>query len=244
MFSTQFLIEPVFLTPLAFGIVVVNILLLVIFIVVSSSFFKRIVLSTKEVEKIREEAHHEAEAFIARSREEALALITRTNTGVAQTLEDIHGASMDTQRKVEKTYESFVVQETERLRKGAQELLRSYEDAGVAARSSYQKSADAIDVAVMRQTQDAIGKFQKVLEEEAKHFRVSAEEHFHTWQKQAVQEIDVYKQASLKKIESSIYQIITLISKEVMGRALNLEGQQELVMRALEEAKKEGFFKS
>lgn len=243
MYFIKFFIDQTFLVPLAVGMVIVNILLFFIFILVSSLFFKRIILSTEVAEKIRENARKEAENLVVQSRQEAVAYVLKINEDVAKILEDLRIASLDTQRKVEKTYELSLAHDTEQIRKGAQDLLRSYEEAGMAAKSAYQKSADAIDIAVIRQTQDAMIKFQKVLEDEATRFRVSAEELFHGWQKQASQEIDAYKQASFKKVEQALYQVIALISKEVIGRGLDLDGQQELVMRALEEAKKEGFFK-
>ncbi len=240
----QFLTDQVFITSLAVGVLVVNLLLFIIFILVSSSFFKRITLTSNEAEKIRASARHEADLFIAQSRREALALFEKTNERMARILDDVQASSSLAQQKMAKTYESFMAQEMDRVRKGTQELLASYESAGIAAKSSYQKSADAIDMAVIRQTQEAMNKFQKTLEEEVEKFRASADERFGEWQKQAAQEIDAYKQASFKKIEKSLYQVIALISKEIIGRAVDLEGQQELVLKALEEAKKEGFFKS
>lgn len=244
MFNTQFILDPAFTIPFVFGVLAVNVLLLVVFIIVSSSFFKRIVLSQQEAEKIRETARREAEILISHAREEALAVVSKSNVAVEEMLKEIHAASLDTQKRIEQKYEFFVGQETERLAKGAQELLRTYEDVGLATKSSYRKTAEAIESAIMKQIQDAIAAFQHTLEEEVKNFRVSAEERTHEWQKRAQEEIDVYKRESLKKIDESLYRIISFIAKEVIGHALDLDGQQELVMRALETAKKEGFFKS
>ena len=55
-------------------------------------------------------------------------------------------------------------------------------------------------------------------------------------------EISDYKRESLRKVEDAIYRILNLVSKSILGKALSLEDQQDLVVRALDEAKKQGFF--
>ena len=54
------------------------------------------------------------------------------------------------------------------------------------------------------------------------------------------QELEEYKRIQFEKLDESIYRVLAKITKEIVGEAVSLEGQQELVMRVLEEAKKEG----
>lgn len=72
---------------------------------------------------------------------------------------------------------------------------------------------------------------QKIVEEKI-------EQEYATVQK----ELSVYKSEKLKEIDESIYKFLANVSKLVFGKVLSLEEHQELVMKALEEAKKEGIF--
>lgn len=55
-------------------------------------------------------------------------------------------------------------------------------------------------------------------------------------------EIESYRQAQFKKIDSSIHMVVASVAKEVLGRTISLSEHEDLVKRALERAKKSRFF--
>lgn len=55
-------------------------------------------------------------------------------------------------------------------------------------------------------------------------------------------EVQVYKEARLKRVDAAIFEIIKQVSQKVIGKSLSLEDKEELVMKSLEEAKKENVF--
>lgn len=55
-------------------------------------------------------------------------------------------------------------------------------------------------------------------------------------------EVQAYKQARLKRVDAAIFEIIKQVSQKVIGKSLSLEDKEELVMKSLEEAKKENVF--
>lgn len=55
-------------------------------------------------------------------------------------------------------------------------------------------------------------------------------------------QLDQYKKEQLSKIESNIYEILARASESVIGQAVNLDLHQELIIKALEQAKREGVF--
>ena len=58
----------------------------------------------------------------------------------------------------------------------------------------------------------------------------------------AEQEIAAYKQQKIAEIDSKVYQMIGEIAKKTIGHAIDLASHQELVLEALEKAKKEKLF--
>jgi len=56
------------------------------------------------------------------------------------------------------------------------------------------------------------------------------------------EEIAAYKQQKIKEIDSKVYQMIGEIAKKTIGYAIDLSTHQELVLEALEKAKKEKLF--
>lgn len=51
-----------------------------------------------------------------------------------------------------------------------------------------------------------------------------------------------YKKEQLERIENNIYHILSRGAEEVLGQAVNLDLHQELIIKALEQAKREGVF--
>lgn len=58
----------------------------------------------------------------------------------------------------------------------------------------------------------------------------------------AKKEIESYKENELKKIDNGIYSLLEKISMLALGKALNLSDQEDLIIKSLEKAKKEGVF--
>ena len=58
----------------------------------------------------------------------------------------------------------------------------------------------------------------------------------------ARKEIDQYRADQIKKINDGIYSIIQRVTESVLGKAISLSQHEELIINALEKAKKEGVF--
>lgn len=56
-------------------------------------------------------------------------------------------------------------------------------------------------------------------------------------------EISTYKEAELKKIKDSVYELLEKISKITLGKALNLSDHEDLIIKSVEKAINEGVFK-
>ena len=46
----------------------------------------------------------------------------------------------------------------------------------------------------------------------------------------------------MKKVDSAIHRIILLVSRDIIGQGLELKEHNQLVIQALDRAKREGFF--
>lgn len=99
-------------------------------------------------------------------------------------------------------------------------LINIYKDIQNSARSDFAKYKEA----VQKQTFEA----EKIAEERIKD----------DYEKLKI-EVGQLRLKKLEELESNIDNIILNISKDVIGRSLNLSDHQDLIMRALEEAKKE-----
>jgi|GEM_PF-3755748 len=61
-------------------------------------------------------------------------------------------------------------------------------------------------------------------------------------QKEYRSQLEAYRQQSLKKIEESLFNLIEEVASKVIGKSLTREEHESLVIKALEEAKKDNVF--
>lgn len=85
--------------------------------------------------------------------------------------------------------------------------------------------------------------FKEVLQKETVDSQKIVEQKIEEEYKAAQTDVDSYKKEQLKKIDTSIYDILQLVAKEVLGKSLSLGEHEALVTEALEKAKTEGVFK-
>lgn len=60
--------------------------------------------------------------------------------------------------------------------------------------------------------------------------------------KKVEQELSAYKLAMEKRVDDSIFKIVSTVSSRVIGKNLSIEEQEELVLQALNEAKRQNIF--
>lgn len=82
--------------------------------------------------------------------------------------------------------------------------------------------------------------FREILKKETYDSQKIVETKIEETYKATQKEIEDYKTERLKKVEGQIFEIIQNVSREVLGKTLSRDEHEQLVMDALEKAKKEG----
>lgn len=193
----------------------------------------------KDIDRLKEPA----EEIIKRANDQASQIIGEARNKAIEVLRSTELISHDSKEKLEKSIQTFLQQEVEHLGQTSDKLVQAYQDAGQEAKQDYLKTLETVSLAVTKDGHEVLARFREEAAEKLKRYRQAMEEQFEEGKAGAQKDIEKYKQEALGKVENSIYDLLLVISKKVLGKALHLEEQQEIVARALEEAKKEGFFR-
>jgi len=81
--------------------------------------------------------------------------------------------------------------------------------------------------------------FRAALQEDLAREQSSLHERVEEEYKIANSQVEVYKASLVTRVDESIYEIVKAISEKVMRRSLRLEEHEDLIIQALEEAKRE-----
>lgn len=79
--------------------------------------------------------------------------------------------------------------------------------------------------------------YKNIIEKETFQSQKVLEEKIETEYKQVEFELEAYKRSKMQKIDDDFYQLVEQITKIILGRAISIEEQENLVIDALEKAK-------
>ena len=132
--------------------------------------------------------------------------------------------------------------EDERVGEVAGDLIRIYRAMMESMREQYGTIIRATAKEMGDSGQQSIRQLHELLKDQTTRYEGVLKQQIQEGFMSAQKEISSYKHESLRKVEEAIYRILNLVSKSIIGKVLSLEDQQDLVIRALNEAKQEGFF--
>jgi hypothetical protein len=119
--------------------------------------------------------------------------------------------------------------------------------------AAYQKALDSLEQGILNQMKAAPGDVKKGIQDQLllvgenlskeltgtqNEFRNALENTYKSMQV----DLDKYKKAKLAKVDESIVNAIEEIAKVVIAKTIPIEEHEELVVKALDQAKKEGLF--
>ncbi|MEK7070662.1 MAG: hypothetical protein AAB966_02545 [Patescibacteria group bacterium] len=194
---------------------------LLIFVLMYAYFLhKRVTsLSNQEIhaldqsDGILKQAHEEAEKIVKKAMEDAEVISTNADSFKA-----------DLQKSMQLILKNSSSKYTDVFQKEIDQLLQSYRQQFVEKQEKYLKEAENLMNDEKLSSQFYL---QKKVEEEVASAKKSIEQ---------------YKQEQLKQFDQKVADFVQEVGKKVLGHALDVKDQKELIFGALEQANKDGIF--
>ena len=226
----------------AIATVIINACLLVIFGSIGTVFLKRMQIASGDVERQKREAREKAEALFENASRESLRIVEEAGKKASEMLGKTQTVKETLETQLTHAIEEFSQKETERVGRIAQDLVITYRAMIESSKQQYDNMAEGVMKEMADDARRSIKQFRESFKEQTIHYESALKQQAQEGFMSAQKEINDYKRESLRHVENAIYNIINLVAKSVLGKALNLEDQQDLVIHALHEAKQQGFF--
>ena len=179
---------------------------------------------------------------LSRAREDADEIIREAESRAE---EIVNGAQLlrgRAEERFERAMEGFLERESKRLAAAGEKLFGEYGGIAEETRGAYARVIEEVSKSVSEEARRGISELEEFIKNEMVRYERLTDRGLEEWRRTIEAEIEKKKEAGLKRVEESIYRILFFVSKEVLGRAINLEEHQALVVRALDDAKRQGFF--
>ena len=159
---------------------------------------------------------------------------------------DIMAKSKALNERIEKAFEEavqkFLNEEAKHLFEVTDRLAREYQNLAQDSEGAYSRVIGEASKAISDEARKTTLIFSEFVKGEMARYERLTDQGLEEWRRTLKEEIEKKKEIGLKRVEESIYRILFFVSKEVLGKSINLEDHQDLVVRALDDAKRQGFF--
>lgn len=231
-------IEPTIFFNIIGSLFVLGIALIVVAFLYLKTLKKLDRLHKREV-KLEEETHKKALLLIQNSRGKAYEIIQDANKKAFEILKNAASVTDKSKSVLEKELEEVYKKQVEDLGITSNELLDDYQkllqDAKKDSLNMVKNISKSIEMSALSEVQD----FKEVLRQETLASQKVVAEKIEQEYNQIEEDVKEYKAQKLKEVEDSIYSLLKRVSEETIGKSLNLEQHEELVLEALEKAKRE-----
>lgn len=219
--------------PIVFFALIIDIVIL------SLSLGAIVIYYTKTVRKL-DELHKEkittqnemlkkSDLILEEARNEAIKIVANANL-----FKD------STEKQFDQELKRIQEAQVKTLEKLSYDILNVYQKELVDLKEHNIKTMDIISKDIENSTVAELKDFKEILKKETFESQKIVEAKIEDAYKIAQKEIEDYKIERIKKVEGQIYDIIKIVSTLVLGKSINLDEHEQLVIDALEKAKKEG----
>lgn len=236
-------IDPIIFFDLVITIFTLSLVLIVITIALSR-LLKKSNEYHSELERLKGEIVKKNSLILDEKRNQAIRIIDNANN---KALDIVHKANLFVSTSNEtfnNQLKNITVNQLKAFEKATSDFIKMYGQVLNDLKSKnievFQNISENIEV----DTLEEIKKFKQTIEQETIASEQELKKKIDQEYLLAKADVDQYREKKLKEIDDKIYEILEKVSKLVIGKALNISDQGELIIESLENAKKEGVFNS
>jgi F0F1-type ATP synthase membrane subunit b/b' len=230
------------LLALALGVLVVNIIMVVLLVGIGWYTWKHILSLQKKAGREERDAEVEAEHVLADAQKQATENVQKATKKAQEILQNAATIRDESVRTLTQEITAISEQHQQYLKDASLKYVETYEHMAEQAQEEYLATLHTASQSMAKDAKQTLGMFESYLKDQTVGYTESMEKKIEELRNEANAYVDDYKKNKLQRVDNAIEEIIVMVAKNVIGRSISIKEHNELVLRALSEAKKEGFF--
>lgn len=218
-------------------------IVLVFVIVRYEAMLRREREEAKQIETLKTHIEQQARQITEEAKGEAEEIVKNANIRAQQIIGSGESVNLDTKKALEQTFKDLLLQSNKMLNDKAGEIVKQYEKLIGELNNKHINIFKNTTKDIENYTVSEVSDFKGILRQETVDAQKIVEQKIEEVYASAQREVEEYKKQQLERVRENIYKLLSEISKLVLGRSLDLSSQEELILQALEEAKKDGEFR-
>ena len=228
-----------------FGLSIITFTLGLLVIALLAAYFELLrrnsFLEKKEL-GIEAERNKKMLEVIEKAGQDYLTIITNANKKARAIIKNAVSIKKSSEGELEKTLEDFEREQEALLQKTAEDLFEKYK---IKLNEGNDKDIKILNIAskdIEKYSEKQVAEYKEIIEKETATSQKLLEQKTADEYKKIEEELKAFRQEKLKNIEENLHRIVKEVTETAIGKGLTLDDRENLVMEALEEAKKSGKF--
>lgn len=180
-----------------------------------------------------------ADQNVANSVELSKQAIDSAKAAADKAIETYLDAMKALEKHLKDSLESSISEGKQEIQNITKDSLKNYQDSLLENLKALQEDTKITKEKIFQESSKEISELGKMVPQQLISLRQEIVATTQDKLKEAEKEIETYKSENLKSIDEGIYQILTEIAKKTLGKIIDTSTHEELVIQALEKAKKE-----
>lgn len=203
---------------------------------------KRNSLLEKNALGIEAERNNKMFEVIEKAKENYLAIITEANKKARAIVKNAISIKKSSEGELEKTLENFEREQEALLQKTAEDLFERYKIKLNEGNDKDVKILNNTSKDIEKYNEKQVAEYKEIIEKETTASQKILEQKTAEEYKKIEEELKAFRQEKMRNIEENLHRIVKKVTETAIGKGLNIEDRENLVMEALDEAKKSGKF--
>ena len=194
------------------------------------------------VEKQKLPTEAEIRHILLNANEEAVELMRVATEKAREILQSEKHIKEGVADSLAKELTALAEQHKQYLQDASLKYVETYEHMAEQAQEEYLSTLHEASQTMAGDAKQTLDMFETFLKDQTIGYKQQMEKKIDDLRNNVNEQVNEYKKEKLKRVDKAINEIVISVAKIVIGSSLNIKEHNELVLRALEEAKKEGFF--
>lgn len=192
-----------------------------------------------EITKMKEDLLLESKKAMDQSLELARQIVKTTQENATKNLEISNTFLKELHEDVRNKMSQTISESRLNIQNTSGEVVQEYQRAIRDLAAAQEKVLRDSQAQVIEATRAKIDEIGRILPDQVLNLHQGLDQKIQEKLAQADKEIETYKQEQFKEVQEKIYRVIGEISKKTIGRSIDVSTHEELVMNALEKARKD-----
>jgi F0F1-type ATP synthase membrane subunit b/b' len=204
-----------------------------------SKLAKRLSENQRRYEEMSSSFYQRESGMIEEARNKAQKIVEEASVRASQIIKEGKSLTEDSYRMLDASFSSLVKHQSEYFGKETEKFAQEYKTQLANLKQRILEISQKASKDIETDTLEGITDFENILEQETVKSQKIVGEKIEKEYQEVEKDISKYKDEMLRKVDEDIYKIVENISKMAIGRSLTLQDHENLILDALNKAKKD-----